>query len=221
MIYQELNYIPDLSIEENIFMGRFPSGRIYAPGEFLPHNTAAPVRDMLQEERMRRMKPYKGFDENLRLDGKVAVITARPAVSGMRRQSSCQKRERKLWRLTGTRKSFRLQKRSRRTRSGLQWTLTDYEQVEKAFDAILKEMQGIDIVCNIAGLGSGTAACDISPEEYLRVINVNLNAVFYVCQIAGKIMIRQGRGGRIINMSSQAGVVALYGHVAYSASKAD
>ena len=41
MIYQELNYIPDLSIEENIFMGRFPSGRIYAPGEFLPHNTAA------------------------------------------------------------------------------------------------------------------------------------------------------------------------------------
>ena len=33
-------------------------------------------------------------------------------------------------------------------------------------------------------------------------------------------MIRQGRGGRIINMSSQAGVVALYGHVAYSASKA-
>lgn len=98
--------------------------------------------------------------------------------------------------------------------------LTDYAQVEKAFETIVEKMQGVDIVCNIAGLGSGTAACDITPEEFLRVINVNLNAVFYVSQIAGKIMIRQGRGGRIINMSSQAGVVALNGHVAYSASKA-
>lgn len=175
---------------------------------------------MLQEERMRRMKPYKGFDENLRLDGKVAVITGAASGIGNATAKLMSKKGAKIVALDRNPEVVQIAKEIAPDALGIAVDLTDYEQVEKAFDAILKEMQGIDIVCNIAGLGSGTAACDISPEEYLRVINVNLNAVFYVCQIAGKIMIRQGRGGRIINMSSQAGVVALYGHVAYSASKA-
>ncbi len=77
-----------------------------------------------------------------------------------------------------------------------------------------------DILCNIAGLGSGTAAAEISKEEFDKVLQVNLNAAFYMAQIVGRRMIAAGRGGRIINMASQAGIVALFGHVAYSASKA-
>ena len=48
---------------------------------------------------------------------------------------------------------------------------------------------------------------------------VNLTGLFFMCQRVGRIMIKQG-GGKIINMSSQAGIVGLYQHTLYGATKA-
>ena len=166
------------------------------------------------------MNQYQGFDENLSLEGKTAVITG--GASGIGRATAGMM-VRKGARVVILDRDPRVGEAAEEIGNGtlgLVADLTDYDQVEASFQEILKTAGGIDIVCNIAGLGSGTPAEKITKEEFLRVINVNLNAVFFVSQVAGRIMLRQGRGGRIINMSSQAGVVALHGHVAYSASKA-
>lgn len=166
------------------------------------------------------MNQYKGFDENLRLDGKVAVVTGAASGIGNATAKLMAKKGARIVALDRNPEVIEIAKEIAADALGIAVDLTDYKQVEEVFCTIRQETGSIDIVCNIAGLGSGTPADEITPEEFLRVINVNLNAVFYVSQVAGKIMIEQGRGGRIINMSSQAGVVALYGHVAYSASKA-
>ena len=57
-------------------------------------------------------------------------------------------------------------------------------------------------------------------EEFMNVLNVNLKSAFMVAQCVGRTMLESGRGGRIINIASDAGVVALKDHIAYSASKA-
>lgn len=166
------------------------------------------------------MKEYKGFDINLCLNGKVAVVTGAASGIGNATAKLMAKKGAKVVALDRNPEIEKIAGEIAEGTLGIAIDLTDYNQVENVFRMICEKMGGIDIVCNIAGLGSGTDAIEITPEEFLRVININLNAVFYVSQIAGRIMIQQGRGGRIINMSSQAGIVALQGHVAYSASKA-
>lgn len=165
------------------------------------------------------MKLYKEFDKNLRLDGKVAVITG--GASGIGNTTAKMMAQKGARVILLDRNPQVLEETAQISEDALGYVvdLTVYQQVQDVFDEILKETGQIDIVCNIAGLGSACPAEDISLEEYTAVMNVNLNAVFYVCQVAGRIMIRSGKGGRIINMSSQAGIVALHGHVAYSASK--
>lgn len=163
------------------------------------------------------MKEYKGFDENLSLSGKVAVVTG--GASGIGNATA------KMMRRKGAEVVlFDLSEAVKEAADGMGGVgyaldITKPEQVQKAVDEIIAEKGKIDILCNIAGLGSGTPADVISEKEFTSVINVNLCGAFFVSQIVGREMIKAGNGGRIINMASQAGVVALYGHVAYSASK--
>lgn len=62
---------------------------------------------------------------------------------------------------------------------------------------------------------------DCSDEDWLRVININLNSVFFCCREFGKIMLQQGKGS-IINTASMSGIVANtpQPQSAYNASKA-
>lgn len=163
------------------------------------------------------MKEYKGFDENLSLNGKVAVVTG--GASGIGNAAAkMMKRKGADVVLFDLAESV---KEAAQEMGAVAYALdiTKPEQVQKAVDQIIEEKGKIDILCNIAGLGSGTPADEISEQEFVSVINVNLCGAFFVSQIVGREMIKAGNGGRIINMASQAGVVALYGHVAYSASK--
>jgi NAD(P)-dependent dehydrogenase (short-subunit alcohol dehydrogenase family) len=61
---------------------------------------------------------------------------------------------------------------------------------------------------------------DVTEEAWDTIMNINLKASFFMAQAAGKVMIEQARGGRIINISSQTGSVALAKRAAYCASKA-
>ena len=60
----------------------------------------------------------------------------------------------------------------------------------------------------------------MSEDTWRKVININLTGTFLMSQRTGREMIRAGRGGKIISLASQAGLVAIDKHVAYSASKA-
>jgi len=77
----------------------------------------------------------------------------------------------------------------------------------------------IDILVNSAGVVFLDSAENIAEEDWNRTIDINLSAGFFMAQAVGKYMIDNNIGGSIVNMASQAGVIALDKHVAYCASK--
>lgn len=94
----------------------------------------------------------------------------------------------------------------------------DLSQIERAVADVRDRFGRLDILVNNAGVGANQAAVDITEAHWDEMMSVNLKGLFFCCQAAGRIMLEQG-SGRIINMSSQAGVVAIENHAAYSASK--
>lgn len=97
--------------------------------------------------------------------------------------------------------------------------VSDVEAVGKAFSEIDNLCQGIDVLINNAGISIRHNFLDISPEEWLRVMNVNLSGVFYVAQAAAKRMTAQG-SGVILNTASTSGLVGYPYYADYNASKA-
>ena len=77
----------------------------------------------------------------------------------------------------------------------------------------------IDIVVNSAGVVFLAPAEELSLDYWDRTMDVNLKGTFLVSQAVGRLMIAAGRGGKIINIASQAGTVAIDQHAAYCASK--
>lgn len=77
----------------------------------------------------------------------------------------------------------------------------------------------IDILVNCAGVVFLAPAETLSLDHWDKTIAINLRGSFLVTQTVGRVMIDVGKGGRIINLASQAGTVAIEEHVAYCASK--
>jgi NAD(P)-dependent dehydrogenase (short-subunit alcohol dehydrogenase family) len=92
------------------------------------------------------------------------------------------------------------------------------EQVKRMMDVALQAYDRIDILCNNAGIGSTTDVVDCEPDEWDRVMAVNVRSVFLGCKYVIPHMIEQG-GGVIINTASVAGMVGLPKRAVYSASK--
>ncbi len=106
--------------------------------------------------------------------------------------------------------------------------VSKYDQAKKCVDDTVALMGGIDILANIAGIsmkkpdGTKIPFYELTPEQWVKVFEVNLFSVFYMSSIAAKYMMNQ-RYGRIINMASTAGKIGSeWGPAAanYSASKA-
>ena len=92
--------------------------------------------------------------------------------------------------------------------------------LEKAADQILKEFGSMDILINAPGINSATPFLEITEEEYQKIMDVNLKSMFLACQIFGKKIINQGRGGSIINIASVSSGPPLSRVFTYSVSKA-
>ncbi|MTD12356.1 SDR family oxidoreductase [Nakamurella sp. YIM 132087] len=98
----------------------------------------------------------------------------------------------------------------------LAFDLTDEADVARAVD-------GLDLwgLVNCAGFGGLVApAVDAGMDMFDRVIAINTRGALLVTKYAARSLIRLGNGGSIVNVSSQASLVALQGHVSYAASKA-
>jgi len=95
----------------------------------------------------------------------------------------------------------------------------DLAQIGPAVDSVVAELGRLDILVNNAGLGPSNLAEDVTEADFDLTMDVNLKGLFFASQAAGRVMIRQGHG-RIVNLSSQAGFVALPTEAIYCASKA-
>jgi NAD(P)-dependent dehydrogenase (short-subunit alcohol dehydrogenase family) len=89
----------------------------------------------------------------------------------------------------------------------------------EAAAAAAEEHGGLDITINCAGVNRPGATAALSVEDWELVIDVNLRGTFLVCREVGRRLLAAGRGGRIVNMSSQMGSVGYPGRAAYCASK--
>ena len=101
----------------------------------------------------------------------------------------------------------------------LQMDVSDLRQISSAVAAAASHFGKLDILVNNAGGGFTNLAFDVPEHEFDATLTINLKATFFAAQAAAKIMVRQN-GGRIINMSSQAGFAALPTESIYCASKA-
>ena len=94
-----------------------------------------------------------------------------------------------------------------------------HDQVEQAIDTAVRHFGGLDVLVNNAGVGLFHAVADMTIDEWHRVIDTNVNGVFYATH-AALPHLRVGGGGWIINVSSLAGVNSFPEGAAYCASKA-
>ena len=96
--------------------------------------------------------------------------------------------------------------------------VTNPDSVDGAISAVTKHFGRIDVLFHSAGIVALDPAESVTTQDWYRQIDVNLSGTFLVNQAAGKVMLQMGRG-KIINMASQAGSIALHHHAAYCASK--
>ena len=96
--------------------------------------------------------------------------------------------------------------------------VADPGSVQAAAERVRNAFGRIDILVNSAGIVDLAPAEDISLKSWQRTLDINLTGSFLVAQTVGRIMIAQGCG-KIINLASQAGSVAIDEHIAYCSSK--
>lgn len=101
---------------------------------------------------------------------------------------------------------------------GLHPDLGDYDEVNKALETVRETYGQLDILVNNAGISARESLYEYKPEDFERIMTLNVSAVFH-CSKAAALMMKEQGGGSIVNVSS---MVSIYGQPAgcgYPASK--
>ena len=98
--------------------------------------------------------------------------------------------------------------------------VVDLSSIELFMEAVIKHFGRIDVLINNAGYNKSLPILDYDEEIYDQIVDANLKNVFFCCQIAARQMIKQGDGGAMVNITSQAGVVGAPERGPYSGAKA-
>ncbi|MBC1885778.1 SDR family oxidoreductase [Listeria seeligeri] len=163
---------------------------------------------------------FKGFDKDFNITDKVAVVTG--AASGIGKAMAELFSEKGayvvLLDIKEDVKDIAAKINPSRTLA-LQVDITKKENIENTVAEIKKVYPKIDILANSAGVALLEKAEDLPEEYWDKTMELNLKGSFLMAQIIGREMMATG-GGKIVNMASQASVIALDKHVAYCASKA-
>lgn len=101
---------------------------------------------------------------------------------------------------------------------GIRADLSRIDELEAVFDRAVKALGGLDIIVNGAGVQRRYRSEEFPTQEWDFVINVNLNSVWKLCQLAGRHFLAAG-GGKIINIASMLSFLGGYTVAAYAASK--
>ncbi len=101
---------------------------------------------------------------------------------------------------------------------GIQADLSRIDELEGVFSRAVGALGGLDIIVNGAGVQRRYRSEEFPTEEWDFVINVNLNSVWKLCQLAGRHFLENG-GGKIINIASMLSFLGGYTVAAYAASK--
>jgi glucose 1-dehydrogenase len=102
---------------------------------------------------------------------------------------------------------------------GVEADVSKIADLQKLVDAAVSSFGRLDIMVNNAGIETRTSVLDTTEAQYDKVLDVNLKSAFFGTQIAAKQMIKQGGGGRIINITSVHEDWPMPGNTAYCLAK--
>ena len=97
--------------------------------------------------------------------------------------------------------------------------ISQHKKVEEFANNIHTEFGSMDIVMNVAGISTWGEPHELKHEHWAKMINVDLWGVIHGLESFLPEMVKAGKGGHLVNVSSSAGIVALPWHAAYSAAK--
>ncbi|MGF7234348.1 MAG: SDR family NAD(P)-dependent oxidoreductase [Frankia sp.] len=157
-----------------------------------------------------------------RLDGKVAVVTG--ASSGLGAGFACALAQAGADVVLAARRADRLQDVAKDVRETGRRALTvatdisDPDQCTALTQAAITEFGHVDVLVNNAGVGTAVPATRERPEDFRRIIDVNLNGAYWMAQACARVM---RPGSSIVNIASVLGLIKSYApQAAYAASKA-
>ena len=165
------------------------------------------------------MLKYYGADPEFSLEGKVAVITGGAAGIGNATAAFFVRKGARVLIADLSPETADAAKALGEDCAFVCGNLLEADCRRAVFETAVQKFGGIDILVNCAGIVALDNAETLSEEMWDRTMAVNLKASFLMAQAAGKYFIDAGKPGCIVNMASQAGVIALDKHVAYCASK--
>jgi 2-deoxy-D-gluconate 3-dehydrogenase len=96
--------------------------------------------------------------------------------------------------------------------------VTRYPEVEALIQRAVSEFGRLDVLVNNSGVARVVPLADMSPEDWRRVVDVNLSGVFHGCRAAAPHLIGR-RAGKVINIASVLAAVGLPGYTVYAATK--
>jgi glucose 1-dehydrogenase len=102
---------------------------------------------------------------------------------------------------------------------GVQADVSQVSELQNLIATAVKEFGRVDIMVNNAGVETRTSILDTTEAQYEKVMNINLKSAFFGTQLAAQQMIKQGGGGRIINITSVHEDWPMPGNTAYCLSK--
>ena len=105
-----------------------------------------------------------------------------------------------------------------RVAAAIQADVTDWSAVQRMVDEAVGALGRLDISFNVPGINVRKPVLELTPDEFRRIVEVNLFGVFHCAKAVGAVMVRQG-GGRMVNVASIYGHVGLEGQAGYAASK--
>ena len=87
--------------------------------------------------------------------------------------------------------------------------LSEFDSIKEIVQNVKEHYGRIDILVNNAGIAYATPSLDMPDEEWLNIMDVNLNSLFFLAREVASVMKEQGQGGRIINLGSIHSTVAM------------
>lgn len=102
---------------------------------------------------------------------------------------------------------------------GIKADVSKVDELQNLIDSAVKEFGRVDIMVNNAGVETRTSVLDTTEQQYDKVLDINLKSAFFGTQLAARQMVKQGGGGRIINITSVHEDWPMPGNTAYCLSK--
>lgn len=165
------------------------------------------------------MLPYCGVDTDFSLKGKTAIITGGAAGIGLASAIFFLKKDANVVLADLNPDVATIAEGLSENCIGVSVDITKSECRQAIIVETIKRFGNLDILVNCAGIVALDYAEVLSEDMWDKTMEINVKASFMLAQAVGKYLIDHKRPGSIVNMASQAGVIALDKHVAYCAGK--